>query len=64
MSLEQYRVPITNDHFEHDESLPGFSFPCCACIHRTKHQDKDPCGTCGHNLGADLDQQEQEQEQE
>lgn len=58
MSLEQYRVPITNDKFEFDATLPGFSFPCCACIHRKKDQDADPCGKCGHNLGANLDQQE------
>lgn len=59
MSMEEYRVPITNDFFEFDETLPGFSFPCCACVHRIKDHMADPCGMCGHNIAANTDQQEQ-----
>lgn len=35
--------------FEFDEDMSNFCFPCCACIHRKKAQDVDPCKHCGHN---------------
>lgn len=55
MSLDEYRVFIEYDFFEFDEKLPGFSFPCCVCVHREKDQFAHPCGNCGHNIGADLE---------
>lgn len=52
MSIEEYRVEVSRDAFEFDESVSGLSFPCCACVHRFKDQFSDPCGTCAHNCNS------------
>lgn len=58
--LSQYQVDAQYDKFEFDESMPGLSFPCVVCVHRSKDHFDDPCGTCRHNIGA---QQPDDQEQ-
>lgn len=56
MSLKDYNVP--SDKFEAEELMGGFSFPCCACKHRFKDAFTQPCRSCGHNVNAEIKEDE------
>ena len=54
MALGDYEVE--NDCFKSSETIgldSALAFPCCVCIHNSKHVDALPCRNCGHNVNSD-----------
>ena len=54
MSLKDYAVSRDNFVAE-NATFGGFSFPCVACIHRSRRDNEYPCRECDHNVNAVAD---------
>ncbi len=49
---------VKHDKFKCDDREFPLSFPCCACEYRTGNDYDEPCISCQHNLGCELDLEE------
>lgn len=55
MSLKDYNVP--SDKFELDTRKTVKEFACAfclLCLHRYKTTKEEPCRSCGHNVNAEI----------